>query len=69
MALTKAAKGKPAQIVVEVSGGVVNAIYSSDPTVQAEVLDWDNLETDATPADRTKAKALEKRIKKMTEVL
>lgn len=30
-----------AKVIVEVSGGVVQAVYSDDPTVEVEVLDHD----------------------------
>lgn len=34
-----------AKIVIEVSGGVVQEVYSSDPSVNVVLIDWDNDET------------------------
>ena len=30
------------KIIIEVSGGVVQAVNSDDPHIEVEVLDWDN---------------------------
>ena len=30
------------KIIIEVSGGVVQAVNSDDPYIEVEVLDWDN---------------------------
>jgi hypothetical protein len=34
-----------AKIVIEVSGGVVQEVYSDDPSVNVVLIDWDNDET------------------------
>ena len=35
---------KPTEIYIEVSGGVVNAVYSSDPNTIVKVIDYDNID-------------------------
>ena len=32
-------------IVIEVSGGVVSAVYANDPDVKIILVDWDNIES------------------------
>ena len=60
---------KPAQIIIQVKGGVVQSIHASVPDVRIDVLDWDNLQDpETTPAERRKAKRLERKAGKMTEV-
>jgi len=60
---------KPIEIVVQVQGGVVQSIHASVPDVKITLLDWDNLkDQDTTPAERRKAKRLERKAGKMTEV-
>lgn len=55
---------KQTKIIVEVSGGCVVSVYSSDPTVQIKLLDWDNVKDgNTTPQEKRAAKALEKRAK------
>jgi hypothetical protein len=60
---------KPAQIIIQVQGGIVQSIHASVPDVRIDLLDWDNLQDrDTTPAERRKAKRLERKARKMTEV-
>jgi len=60
---------RPAQIIIQVQGGVVQSIHASVPDVKVSLLDWDNLQDpDTTPAERRKAKRLERKAGKMTEV-
>jgi len=60
---------KPAQIIIQVQGGIVQSVHASRPDVQVSLLDWDNLQDpDTTPAERRKAKRLERMASKMTEV-
>jgi hypothetical protein len=34
---------KPVKIVLDVSGGVVQEVYSTDPSVEVILVDWDNI--------------------------
>jgi hypothetical protein len=61
--------GKPVQIVVEIKGGVLQSVHSSDPTVKVDLLDWDNVKDgDASPTERRRATKLERKTSRMTEV-
>jgi hypothetical protein len=56
------------RVIVEVSGGVVQAIYSSDP-INVSVLDHDNWEAEEDQADRDYFAALERERESLPEVL
>jgi hypothetical protein len=60
---------RPAQIIIQVHGGVVLSLHASVPDVRIDLLDWDNLQDPgATAAERRKAKRLEWKASKMAEV-
>jgi hypothetical protein len=61
---------KPNEIIVVIEGGCCTAVFSEDPNVKVELLDWDNAKDgDATPAERRAAMKLERRTEQMTAVL
>jgi len=63
------ATAKASEVIVEISGGCLTAVYSSDPRATVDLLDWDNVKDgDATPHDKKEAKALAKKAKKLTSV-
>jgi hypothetical protein len=57
-----------ARVIVEVEGGVVQAIYSSEP-INASVLDRDNWEAEEDETERNYFVALERECETMPEVL
>ena len=52
---------KTTEIYIEVSGGVVNAVYSSDPNAIVKVIDYDNID------DRTNCAVISHAISKDVE--
>jgi hypothetical protein len=60
---------KAPTIIVEVEGGCVRAVYSDQPGVKVQLLDWDNVKGgDATAAERRTAKALASKARRMHDV-
>lgn len=48
-----------AEVIIQVMGGLVTAVYSDDPAVKVRVVDHDNLEQpETTDAIRTEARRL-----------
>jgi hypothetical protein len=43
------------KIVIHVEGGNVQSVYSSDPTTEVEVVDFDNLRCDGKDSDERDA--------------
>jgi hypothetical protein len=61
--------GKPVRIVIQIQGGVLQSVHSSDPAVKVDLLDWDDVkDDDASPAERRHARRLERKVGSMTEV-
>jgi len=61
---------EPIRIVIQVQGGVVQSVHSSEPGVKVNLLDWDNLNDPGTkPAERRGAHKLQRQAEKMHEVL
>jgi hypothetical protein len=56
------------RVIVEIRGGVVQAIYSSEP-INVSVLDRDNWEAEEDPAERDYFAALERECETLPEVL
>ena len=56
------------RVIVEVSGGVVQAIYSSEP-INVSVLDRDNWAAEENQAERDYFAALERECETLPEVL
>ena len=60
---------KTIRIILECGGGCVRNVYSSDPRVKVDLLDWDDVECDeATPAEKRRAKILATKAEKMHPV-
>jgi hypothetical protein len=56
------------RVIVEVEGGVVQAVYSSEP-MNVSVLDRDNWETEEDRTERDYLAALERECEALPEVL
>jgi hypothetical protein len=52
------------RVIVEVSGGVVQAVYCDDAKVQVDLIDWDNKDDES----REQNEQLEEQTKEMKEV-
>jgi hypothetical protein len=69
MELLPVGKADKIRLIVEVQGGCVQAVYASDPKVEVDLLDWDNIKDgSASPAERRAGRRLEQRAKKMHPV-
>ncbi len=54
------------KIIIEVSGGLVQAVYSNNPTITVKLLDWDNIDTDNMTTEELQ---MQNEIKQMKEIL
>ena len=56
------------KIIIEMSGGVVQQVFSTDENIKVEILDHDDLSPDASPDDKERAKQLQIEMEKMVIV-
>ena len=42
--------GKHNRLIIESSGGVIQAVYTSDPALKVVLIDWDEAEEEEPPA-------------------
>ena len=54
------------QIIIEVSGGLVQAVYADNPDIDVRILDWDNIDSENMTAEQ---KQIENDIKSMKDIL
>ena len=54
------------KIIVEIRGGIVQAVYSNDKNINIDVLDWDNIDIENLT---TNEKVLLNEIKEMKDIL
>lgn len=54
------------RVIIEVNGGCVSGVHSTDPNLRVSILDWDNVKVDEEA--RKEAEALESEIADMTEI-
>ena len=53
-------------IIIEVSGGLVQAVYSNRDNIDIRILDWDNIDSQNMTAEEIQ---LQNEIEKMKEIL
>ena len=54
------------KIIIEVSGGVVQAVYSNSPNINIRILDWDNIDSQNMTAEE---KQMQNETKLMKDIL
>ena len=57
------------EIIVQVRGGCVQAVHSTNPDTRVEVLDWDSLRCEEPPGAKRRAEALVHKTRNMHGVL
>lgn len=58
------------EIIITVEGGVVQSVHTdTKEVVNVQLIDWDNIETEDNPELEAEYKELEKKTKKMRDVL
>ena len=54
------------QIIIEVSGGLVQAVYSDNPDINVMILDWDNIDSENMTSEQIQ---MQNQIKLMKDIL
>ena len=54
------------KIIIEVRGGLVDAVYSNNPNINVKILDWDNIDTENLTFEE---KQMQAEIKFMKDIL
>jgi len=49
-----------ARIIIEVLGGVMQTVYSDDPTVEVDLIDWDNKDEESVAHNEKLSQEAEK---------